>query len=408
MTCHDLKHLLPPYQSGELPPAQQEFLSLHLSGCATCRAALADLSLTQRQLESLRGDPWQPQLTGRIAAALKRRQKTRTLGHWLGAGLKAGGVAAIAAALVLALLLALPGDLLLRPAAPPVGSRVLVLAGDTLVDVDTAAGRVAGTAPVGGQAALVTGAGKNWLLSGSTLYELGPAPDEVRQVAAGLTGRLLGASPDGRTLWLLRDEGPDAFAIDAVDTATGTVTRDTEPKPGTAGRATVTPDGRSLLVLARVTDLTFLKVIDSNSRTRVEAHPLLTFAPDDTPLAAPDGQTVWVAGPGRLARVQVGSTGAPAYTPVPGLTPAAALSPDGRQLAAVTDAGGLLLADLPSGQTRTIQPAGRYQHVLWDASGDWFYAAAPGQLDVIPARGRTASHTTVVLPSGPVRTINAR
>ncbi|HLN64802.1 MAG TPA: zf-HC2 domain-containing protein [Symbiobacteriaceae bacterium] len=404
MTCRDLTDMLIAYQSGELAPAQHEFVALHLEQCADCRRALADLQLTRRQLEALRSDPWQPQLTDRIAGALARERATATAGRWLGALLRTGAAAVVAGAVVLAAFVLAPG-LQSRSAAPAAGTSALLVAGTSLVRVDSSAGKVDRWDQATAGAGVVSGGGKRFAISAGTLLEYGPTPDDIRVVARKVDGRLAGAAPDGRTVWLVRSAANSTYAIDAVDVATGAVTPDSHPKAGLPGQSAVSPDGRQLLLMVEIDGLTYLKVIDTATATREEAHPLLTYTRAARPLPAPDGKTVWVAGEENLARVIIGDADRVTYRVVPGLTPAAALSPDGRRLAAAGARGGLLLVDPTTGRvvTRTTGPA--YTDLAWQ--GDWLYAARDGELDILRPT-RLAPVLQVKLPAGPVHDLNVR
>lgn len=404
MTCRDLTDLLVAYEAGELAPAQQEFVALHLESCAACRQALADLQVTRRQLEALRSDPWQPQLTGRITGALARERQAGTAGRWLGALLRAGAVAAVAGAVVLAAFTLGPG-VTGRQKAPAAGSSALLVAGSSLTWVDTSAGQVTRWDQATAGAQVVSGGEKRFALSAGTLLEYGPTPDAIRVVARYLEGRLAGAAPDGRTVWLVRSAANNTYAIDAVDVATGTVTPDPHPKAGQPGQSAVSPDGRQLLLLVEVEGLTYLKVIDTATASREEVHPLLTYTLAARPLPSPDGKTVWVAGEENLARVIVGSEDRATYRVVPGLTPAAAISPDGLRMAAAGAKGGLLLVDPVSGRVinRTGGPA--YTDLAW--RDDWLYAAREGELDILrPAR--LAPVLQVTLPDGPPHDLTIR
>jgi len=57
MKCSDIEELLSAYANGELSRTQREFVEEHLSGCAHCRAALADYTAVRHQLTSLRAAP---------------------------------------------------------------------------------------------------------------------------------------------------------------------------------------------------------------------------------------------------------------------------------------------------------------------------------------------------------------
>jgi len=57
MRCSDINELLSAYADGELPLTQREFVEEHLSGCADCRATLANYQRVKSQLSTLRAMP---------------------------------------------------------------------------------------------------------------------------------------------------------------------------------------------------------------------------------------------------------------------------------------------------------------------------------------------------------------
>ena len=57
MKCSDIEELLSAYANEELSRTQREFVEEHLSGCADCRAALADYTAVRHQITSLRTAP---------------------------------------------------------------------------------------------------------------------------------------------------------------------------------------------------------------------------------------------------------------------------------------------------------------------------------------------------------------
>lgn len=104
MRCPEISDLLVGCAADELPPAQREFVQLHLEHCPACRRVLTDLQLTQRQLQRMgQEDRYQPQLTGRISQAIARRRMTDRLLGWGSAGFRIAAVAGAVFLLVMGL-----------------------------------------------------------------------------------------------------------------------------------------------------------------------------------------------------------------------------------------------------------------------------------------------------------------
>lgn len=335
MTCHDLRDFLAGYESGELAPAQEEFVALHLEGCPACRQSLADLRLTRRQLEGLRLERWQPDLSARVARRLGRRVFVIGLGRW---ALRFG-----VAVVFLALVFGLPGGS--GPAAPPAAT--VYVSGDE------------------GLTALATGTGS------------------VRELGALAGRRFLGVAADGRTGWWLRDVEGLAFAVDQVDLTTGELAADPAPKPGRAYGGALSPDGKSAYVVAAVQGVTYLKRVDLVTRFREDAWSLGDFPPEAAVL--PRGDRVYLAAADRLATVT--ADGAVSVRPVPGLTPVAALDAGGRLVSARTG-GGLLLVEPGSGRV-TGRMAGPVYEALATGPGGALYGAAGTLLEVRAGRRLT-------------------
>lgn len=332
MTCQELQEWLPDYESGELPPARHEFVSLHLEQCPHCRQAVADLCLTRRQLESLRLERWQPDLTVRVGAGLARQRLATGAARWT---LRLGAVAAVA--FVLALLLqarSAPG-----PVSPPPVT-VYLTAGDAVVALHTGTGA---SEPVG-------------------------SPE----------GRLfLGVAPDGRTAWWLRDVEGLSFALDALDLESGEVRPDPAPKPGRAYGGALATDGRSVYVVASVQGVTYLKRVETATRTREEAWSLGDFPPEAAILPRED--RVYLAAAGHLAAVT--REGTVTVRTVRGLTPTATLERTGRLVAARAE-GGLLLVDPASGRVMGRMTGPVYEALAAAPGGGYVYAAAGSILEI--------------------------
>ncbi len=83
MNCKDLEELLSAYADGELVGAQRDFIEEHLTGCADCRAILADSKKTREQLLSLRTVPPLPDIKQAIMSKIKMSEAPAKLRHWL-------------------------------------------------------------------------------------------------------------------------------------------------------------------------------------------------------------------------------------------------------------------------------------------------------------------------------------
>jgi hypothetical protein len=71
MNCRDLEELLSAYADGELSSTQREFIEEHLSGCADCRATLAQFETAGHQLASLRETPASPDISKSTLSKIK-------------------------------------------------------------------------------------------------------------------------------------------------------------------------------------------------------------------------------------------------------------------------------------------------------------------------------------------------
>lgn len=76
MNCRDLEELLSAYADGELSRTQREFIEEHLSGCADCRATLAQFEVVGRKLALLRETPAAPDIS---KSTLSKIKTTKTL-----------------------------------------------------------------------------------------------------------------------------------------------------------------------------------------------------------------------------------------------------------------------------------------------------------------------------------------
>ena len=108
MNHSHLEELLSAYADGELPRTQREFVDGHVTGCAVCRATLADHTWERSQLMSLRSTPVPSDLK---QAAMSKIEAAQTLKRLLPVSLSpalsrpallvAGAIVVVIAALVL-------------------------------------------------------------------------------------------------------------------------------------------------------------------------------------------------------------------------------------------------------------------------------------------------------------------
>lgn len=399
MTCHDMTELLAGCSAGELNPAQREFVELHLRECPPCRAALADLELTRRQLEDLRAaDRWQPALTGRIMQQISTRP--RPAWGWLRF---AGGLAAVVAAAFL-----IVGRWPTSPAGPPPGVSAHVVAGDQFLQVDAGTSEMHPVAQgLQPDTQLAVSGGSRYLLSGDQLLVADPSGAGTRPLARA-SGIFLGAAPDGRTVWLARNLKPDGFVLESVDTATGQLTADPNPDIGRVSGGFVSRDGRTLYLVGTTPDGTYLKLVDTVTRTRTGAYRLAGFSPAATALAGPGEQVIYVVDHGLLAVAQPAPvTTLPEVFPVAGLSPVAALRPDGALLVCARPGGGLVATDPATRRVlrRTTGPA--YSHLSWSENSRWLYAITDSTLAVLDGE-RLTTIKRIPLPAGAVSGLSAR
>ena len=92
MNCQDLGELLSAYADGELAGTQRDFLDEHLTGCADCRAILADYTKIGEQLLSLRATPPLPNIKEATMSRIKIAGAPAKLRPWLRPALVAAPV----------------------------------------------------------------------------------------------------------------------------------------------------------------------------------------------------------------------------------------------------------------------------------------------------------------------------
>lgn len=403
MTCQEMDELLAGYVAQELPPAQTEFVRLHLDQCPHCRLTEADLLLTRRQLATLREERWQPRLTGRITHAMRQANARRMALRWAQWALRA---AAVAAALYAAVSLwDQPLPLFDGPApagtSVPAGN-VLVLERSELLRVDVARQSLEPVLQVHPNAGLIAGGGSYLALSGGKLSAVNPRGGSGVGIAENVQGRLAAVSPDGRSAWLVRQSSePEQFWLDRLDIATGEVSRDPGAEAGHILSSAVSPDGQTLYMVARVGSLMYLKLADAGSRRVERFYSVPGMALSATPLAAPDG-TVYVADLGRV--LAFGPDGMREVFRSAQATPVAMLTEGGKRLVMARAGGGLMEVDLASGRVGRQQSGPAYSHIT--VGDGWLFALTEKKLAVVdPGTLRPVSE--MALP-GPANGLVAR
>jgi hypothetical protein len=125
MEHSEIEELLSACVDGELTPAQQEMVDLHLAGCPDCQRSLAEFRLTRQQL-ALLADPvaltWRPDVVERVTARVRRRRRWWGIGRRLAldlAGVLAVGLVVAAAIWLLPRLLTTSPDETTLVSAPP-------------------------------------------------------------------------------------------------------------------------------------------------------------------------------------------------------------------------------------------------------------------------------------------------
>jgi hypothetical protein len=125
MEHSEIEELLSACVDGELTPAQQEMVDLHLAGCPDCQRSLAEFRLTRQQL-ALLADPvaltWRPDVVARVMARVRRRRRWWGMGRRLAldlAGVLAVGLVVAAAIWLLPRLLTTSPDETTLLSVPP-------------------------------------------------------------------------------------------------------------------------------------------------------------------------------------------------------------------------------------------------------------------------------------------------
>ncbi|MFZ5813797.1 MAG: anti-sigma factor family protein [Bacillota bacterium] len=395
MRCDDLQGLLAGLVAGDLSPAQEEFLRLHLQSCPHCQTSYTGLLRTRRQLEGLTDESYQPRLTGRITRAIARSRGRRAILIGAGRGLRAAG-ALLTLGLVVALLLWQQWPLQ-QAAAPPPAGPVYLVAGRDLLRVDAPgqephrAARLPEGAELWPTGLLRFGSVLN-LIHLPSQSGLPPAGARVTDSLPAGTRHLVG---DGRTVWLVRQEG-SAFAVDRLLLETGRLVPDPAPKEGQVYRAALSADRSALYLLARTGgSLYYVKVVDPASGALRSAHLLPEgVGPGALLLPDPLPGLLHLVDQGRLLTLDLERGAILLDLQIPGLTTVAALSPDGSRLLSARPDGGLLLVERATGKILRQRSGHRYRQLLWQEG--WVHALGAGTLDLVdPQRLRVRASTPV-------------
>jgi outer membrane lipoprotein-sorting protein len=104
MNCRDLEELLSAYADGELSRTQREFVEEHLSGCADCRATLAEFEAAGRKLASLRETPASPDISKSTLSKIKTTKALpdKSYRRWLRPVTAAVAIVAVIAVMLVA------------------------------------------------------------------------------------------------------------------------------------------------------------------------------------------------------------------------------------------------------------------------------------------------------------------
>lgn len=422
MRCDDLQGLLTGLVAGDLTPAQEEFVRLHLQGCARCQTAFAGLLQTRRQLSLLADERYQPQLGPRVSRAMERHRARRAVIAWSARSLRAAGVLA-AVALVFGLLLWQQGPDLRSagPAAPP----AYMVVGRELMELDLTNRSSRAVKLSHGYGTLHPG---GLVIAGPGVYRLDP-PDLLEPEVVPLDPLKLGPGMisyanfpsaltirDGPVAWTVKSTSrprqtgtglptmESGFRLDRINLETGEVEEDPVWKAGHGLAAALSPDGRHLYLLARLDGDTglFVKVINTRTRELVDAHrPTAGFGPLSRLLISTDGDRLFLIDQGRLLSIDLKRGAVLLDREEPELTAQAALSPDATQLVTARPDGGLALWDAATGEPLRLIEGRRYRSLTWQ--GDWIYAAHDAGLDLVsPTSLRMTSSMEMELEGDPL------
>ncbi len=379
-----MQELLVGLVAGDLSPAQEEFVRLHLAGCPRCQERYAGLKRTRAALAALHAD-YRPQLTGRIAKAIARERGGLALRRWGGLVARVGGVAAVLLFLLVAVLQG-PAPRPARAVAEP----VYVLQDRFLLQVDLASRatrQMAELDSVGGRIFEGGLLDLSW-----DLYEITPSGEPVH-LLEDRDSHIDNADAvmrRGSALWLARnymrpgqEQAFDGFVLDRLDLTTGQIDPDPAPKEGTVLKGILSPDGRYAYLLAKIDTGTYVKMVDTETRSLLTAHRLPSgFDALSQLLLTSDGATLYVRGLGRLTAIDLARGNISLDLADESLTASMTMNPKGDRLLIATSQGGLAVRDAKTGQVlRQSAATPRYDAIEWRE--DWIYGRHYEGIDLI-------------------------
>jgi hypothetical protein len=206
---------------------------------------------------------------------------------------------------------------------------------------------------------------RRWIISSMVAAAIVVFAFYYPQARAPVVGEdLLAVSPDQRIHYVLRADS-SGFAIDRVDQRTGAITRDQAVKPGSIQHATITPNGESLLLIGTYLGGTYFKVIATDSLSVKQAFLLPGFPAETYLQVNATGTWVFVLADGLAARFNLAGETRDASAQVAGISPTAALSPDGQWLVTANPEGGLLLLETAHLTALRGAPGPVYTKLTW-------------------------------------------
>jgi hypothetical protein len=178
------------------------------------------------------------------------------------------------------------------------------------------------------------------------------------------------------------------------------VTVDPSVKPGYVDRGSISQDGQQLYLVGEWQGSNYLKVVDLRERHVLKAHTLMGEPGVMISVASGQSDRVYAVGTGWLLAVDPHTTEPGDLLQVPGLTPPAVLTPDGRNLIGARAGGGLLVIDPSNGrELRRVSGGAYYQRLFWSEDGRVLYAETGGKLEV-RSQGRLQQIKSPIALSG--------
>jgi hypothetical protein len=410
MTCPELTDLLVDHAGGELTREQAGVVEQHVRDCPQCQAKLTHLRSTRTQLEQLRDDHYQPQLSGRIMKAIERRRSLSALGRAATLAIRGAAVAALLLLAVLAVRLQVWSSAPLQ-----VPDAAYLLTGELIMKADWSEALIQVVGRGNETTRLVHGAGQVGYVVEGSLVLVDPGTDALRSVG-GAPGLPVGFSPDGGVLWLLEDRGAGLIGMASLDSKTGQLTRASNALAGEElFGAAVSNDGRHIFLVARLQGFTYLKVLNTRTLLLETSIRLEEWEGGGIPFESPDKERLILVTEGQFTVVSLFreldapmAIGDVKRWSVPGLSRTVVLSPDGASLLAARLEGGIMEIDVATGKVRRRIPGPVYTHLALTGDGRFVVAATEGTVALLKIpRLRTQSELT--LPSGEqVRALIAR